>query len=56
MNLFVVINEKSGGVWVFTRHDTALAHKRAQPKNQSKSVKLVGCALDCCDPYWKGEA
>jgi hypothetical protein len=47
MNLFVVINQKTGGVWAFTNHIDALAQKRAQPPHQSKSVNLVGVAVDC---------
>lgn len=42
--LFVVHNDKTGGAWVFTRHEDALRCRQEQKLDQSH---LWGCALDC---------
>lgn len=42
--LFVVHNDKTGQMWVFTKHDDALRCRQEQRLDQSH---LWGCAVDC---------
>jgi hypothetical protein len=44
VNLFIVTDQTSGGVWAFTEHAPALAWKRSRPKKNR--VLLTGVALN----------